>query len=461
MPSDIIAEKVVLAGLYQHQSSIYYEVADILTSDCFTDEANQGVFVAIRSLYIDKKVTVIDYPSLVATLNELGYQFIINNKSEVQHLKSIINTVIEKENIKSWCIKLRKLDIARKLKLELQDAGSKVDKVTGAESFGEILSYAEYPIQNFSQSIESSVNRDIVSIHDGVNEYIKLVEENPVDIVGISTGYPKLDLQIGGGLRSGSITLVGARTGFGKSLLSVNIGLFASIKLNIPVLYLDTEMGLSDHQPRILSNLTYDNDVKITINDIERGKYAGNPSKKQSIDVAINKFTSSKFFYSSICGKPFEEHLSLIRKWLYKNVGFTSSGVVNPCVIIYDYIKIGSAAALRNNIEERQALAFMMMGMHDFAQRYKFPVLMLTQLNREGIDKEDQSVIRGSDSALDPVTNFCIFKGKSPEEIQIDGSAKGDAKIVVLKSRHGESHYGGNYISYHKIGKYAKILEVK
>ena len=80
---------------------------------------------------------------------------------------------------------------------------------------------------------------DIVPIHQGVKEYIQNVESNPVDIVGLSTGYPRFDIQIGGGLRNGTITLLGARTGFGKSLFSVNVGVYVASKLQIPVLYLD------------------------------------------------------------------------------------------------------------------------------------------------------------------------------------------------------------------------------
>lgn len=461
MLSDTIAEKVVLAGLYQHGADMYYEIADIINADSFTDEAHQGVFLAIQNCYLTKNINIIDFPSLVATINEIGYSWIINNKNEISHLKSVINTSTGKDSIRTWCVKLRKLQTANQLKIELQDAQKELEKVDGSQSFNEIISYAESPIVNFTQSLEIGLTKDIVSLSSGIDKFLDDVEANPVDIVGISTGYPKLDNQIGGGLRDGAITLIGARTGFGKSLLSINIGLFVSIKMNIPVLYIDTEMKEEDHWPRIIANITYDNDFQIPIGDVEKGKYVDTPGRKQSVDIARKLFKKSKFDYAPVKGKPFEEHLSRMRKWLYKNVGFNNSGKVNDCLIIYDYFKLGDASVLAHNIQERQALAFMMMQMADFGGKYDFPLLIFTQLNRDGLNQADQSVIRGSDSALDPVTNFCIFQPKSREEIGIDTIEKGNAKMTVVKSRHGEVHEPGQYLSFFKVGKYAKILEVK
>jgi replicative DNA helicase len=458
--NDIITEKVVLAGLYNHGSELYYDVANILNGETFVDDTHKAVFTSIQNLFLTKNFVKIDYPSFFATMNELGHGRILDDKSELHHIQSIINTDTEKENIKSWCIKLRKLQTARSLKDELQEANKQLDKINGTESFNEIIGIAESPIINFTQSLEISTS-NILPIHDGINEYITYVEGNPKSIVGISTGYPILDDNIGSGIRKSSILLLGARTGFGKSLFSVNTGMFVASKLKIPVLYLDTEMAKIDHQPRLLSLLTYDMDFKVEIREIELGTYAAVEQKRQSVNEAVKILQSSPFYYLSLRGKSFTEHFSTMRKFLYRNVGFKSNGEANDCLIIYDYFKLHALSDLSNNLQERQILRDMMQQMHDFAGKYNIPILMLTQLNRDGIDKEDQGVIRGSDSALDPVTTFCIFKEKSAEEINIDTIQKGNSKIMILKGRHAEKHSSGNYISFMKIGKYGKIAEIK
>jgi replicative DNA helicase len=458
---DIITEKVVLAGLYNHGADLFYELASIVNAETFTDETHQAMFVSLRDLYSIKNLNKLDEPSFFATLNELGYGHLIDNKNELTHLKSIINTFTEKENIQSWCIKLRKLQTARDLIDQEKDVIKKLEKVDGSQSFGEILGLAEEPLINFSQSLDINNRNDIILLHNKIDEYLDYVENNPCDIVGISTGYPIFDESIGSGMRNGTITLMGARTGFGKSLFSINVGTYISSQLKLPVLYLDTEMSVPDHQPRILSLLTYDMDFKVEIREVERGTYVKSEKQKQSIKEATQIFKNSPFFYKNLKGVPFQEHLPVIRKFIYRNVGLKNNGEANPCVIIYDYFKLHDISDLSQNVQERQVLRDMMQKIHDFAGRYNFPVLMLTQLNRDGIDKEDQGVIRGSDSALDPVTTFCIFKEKSADEINVDTPEKGNSKIKILKSRHAEKHNRGSYISFMKIGKYGKITEIK
>lgn len=460
MLKDIITEKIVLAGLYNHGAELYYELASIINENTFTDDTHKAIYITINNLYLYKNFNRIDRASLFTALNELGYNIIINNRSEISHIDSIINTTTEKENIKSWCIKLRKLQTARELKNELKDAEKKLECIDGTQSFGDIISIAESPIVNYSQSLNTTSN-NIILLSSKIDEYIKKVESNPVDIVGISTGYPLFDEAIGSGIRKKTILLLGARTGFGKSLISANISYHVSSQLNIPVLYIDTEMEDNDHIGRILSMITYDDDFKVEIREIEKGVYTKSEQKKQSIQRAVEKLKKLPIYYRSLRGVPFTDHLSEIRKFIYRNVGFKPNGEAKDCLIIYDYFKLHAVSDLSNNVQERQLLRDMMQQIHDFAGKYNVPVLMLTQLNRDGIDKEDQGVIRGSDSALDPVTVFCIFKEKSAEEINVDTPQKGDSKIMILKARHAEKHNPGSYISFQKIGKYGKIIEIK
>lgn len=457
---DLIAEKIVLGGLLQYNSELFFDINTIININSFTDETHQALFTCIHNLYTFKSFDKIDRASLFISLNELGYTTIANNKTEINHIDHIFNSAIEKENIKPWCIKLRKLQVARELRLELKDADKKLDKIDGSQTFADIINIIEEPIVNYSQSLNTSSN-NIVLLADKVDEYIKQVENSPCEIVGITTGYPIFDDAIGSGMRKRTITLLGARTGFGKSLISANIAYNITSSINIPVLYVDTEMEDNDHIPRLLSMITYDYDFKVEIREIEKGSYTKTEQKYQSIKDASKTLKKLPIYYKKLKGVPFQEHLPEIRKFIYRNVGFKPNGDANDCLIIYDYFKLHAISDLSNNVQERQILRDMMQQMHDFAGKYNIPLLMLTQLNRDGIDKEDQGVIRGSDSALDPVTTFCIFKEKSAEEINVDTPQKGDSKIMILKSRHSEKHKIGQYISFQKIGKYGKILEIK
>jgi 5S rRNA maturation endonuclease (ribonuclease M5) len=72
-------------------------------------------------------------------------------------------------------------------------------------------------------------------------------------------------------------------------------------------------------------------------------------------------------------------------------------GTAKPCLIVFDYLKLMSSSTRWSeaNLAEFQVLGFMMTGLHNFAVRYKVPILTFIQLNRDGINVEDTSVASG------------------------------------------------------------------
>jgi len=168
-----------------------------------------------------------------------------------------------------------------------------------------------------------------------------------------------------------------------------------------------------------------------------------------------------RYYHQCIGGMPFEDQLSLARRWLAKEVGLNSDHTAKPCVIVYDYIKLMSADNITKNMQEYQALGFMMTGLHNFALRYKIPILAFVQLNRDGIDRESTDVASGSDRILWLCSNFSIYKPKSDEEVAVDGPQHGNRKLVPLVARHGKGLDPGDYINMMFKGWCGKITEGK
>ena len=103
---------------------------------------------------------------------------------------------------------------------------------------------------------------------EDVEEYLTELAEDPVDQIGIATGFSRYDFAIGGGLRRGTVNVIGARPKTGKTLLADNMGVHIA-RQGIPVLNLDTEMRKEDHQNRLMAML-----AGVEINDIETGSFA-------------------------------------------------------------------------------------------------------------------------------------------------------------------------------------------
>lgn len=452
--SDPSSERAVLSILCQFGEQAYLDVADLISEDTFTIDSNSILFRCIKNI-VQKPDQKIDISSILASAHELQLDHIVSKKEEIQHLKAIIDFATNYDNLLSFASKIKKLEIARKLHKSLEEAQNKILDVNGSESIGNIISLAEEPILNFSASLEDTDNR-VLPISQGIDDYIQNLIDNPIDQVGISTGFPAYDFAIGGGLRQSTINVIAARPKTGKTLLSDNMGFHIAHKLKIPVLNMDTEMTKNDHIHRLLAMMT-----EIEISKIETGKFSESPMQNESIKQAIIDIKNMPLYHKSIAGKSFDEQLSIMRRWIIKTVGLNSDGSAKPCVIFYDYLKLMDSVGISQDMKEYQVLGFMMTSLHNFACQYKIPIVAFVQLNRDGITKESTDTASGSDRIIWLCSNFTIFKRKSDEEMAEDGPTNGNRKLVPLISRHGAGLDDNDYINCYMKGWCAKITEGK
>lgn len=452
---DTAAERAVLAGICKYGDLIYLDIADLIRESTFTVDSNKVIYQCVKKIFEQQNTGAIDIAVILSAANELGLSHILSKKDELQHLRAILDFPVNSDNIRRLAAKIRKLEIARLLRNELQEAQDKLLDITGSENIGSILSIAEEKIFDFSNKLSDTDNSP-VSIGEDLDEYIQNLIDSPIDQVGIPTGFPVYDQAIGGGLRRGTINVIAARPKVGKTLLSDNMGFYIANKLKIPVLNMDTEMNKSDHINRVLAMMT-----ELEIKDVETGKFTDSPSKHSKVSNAVASLKETPLFYKSIAGKAFDDQLSIMRRWLVKEVGLNPDGTAKNCVIFYDYLKLMDTQGMSQDLKEYQVLGFMMTSLHNFATKYQIPVVAFVQLNRDGITKESTDTASGSDRIIWLCSNFSIFKRKTPEEIAEDGPDNGNRKLLPLVSRHGGGLDDNDYINCHMKGWCAKITEGK
>jgi replicative DNA helicase len=448
---DPAAERAVLAGICQYGEAAYLDIADIIQETSFTIDSNSIIFKCLKTL-CENNQSKIDIASIYSTAQEVGVSHILSKKEETQHLKAIMDFPVSLENVRRFAAKIRKLEIARLLRKQLEQTQDKILEVTGNEPISSIIGLAEDSIFNFT-SLLNDTDTGPERIGTDIDSYIENLEKNKIDQVGIPTGFPIYDQAIGGGLRKGTINVIGARPKTGKTLLSDNMGKHVA-SLGIPVLNMDTEMNKEDHIHRLLAMMS-----EIEINNIETGKFADSPDKRNKLNKAAKDLKEMKIYHKSIAGKPFEDQLAIMRRWLVKEVGLNDDGTAKDCVIFYDYLKLMDSAGMSQDLKEYQVLGFMMTSLHNFAVRYKVPIVAFIQLNRDGITKESTDSASGSDRIIWLCSNFSIFKRKSDEEIAEDGPDNGNRKLVPLISRHGGGLDDNDYINCYMKGWCAKITE--
>ncbi len=446
---DAAAESAVLAGLCQYGIDAMLEV-EYISTEYFMDQTNQVIFDCLKkSLESTQKA---ELSSLLSAANQLNHYDVI--KEEAGYLRYLFDTPILEDNIPVNGAKLAKLKIARDVKKTLAKCSLEVDKINGDEDITEIISLIETPILDATSKIYQGSDNKPKIIGEDVSEYVEFLKENQNEMLGISTGFPRFDEAIGGGVRRKCVDLVAARPKVGKSMFGDAVAMHVSRNLDIPVLMLDTEMSKEDHLNRMLANVS-----GVEINKLASGKFANNDLDIEKVEKAAEELQNIPYHYVSIAGQPFENILAIMRKWIHQEVGFDENGRTNDCIIIYDYLKLMNSASISNSMQEFQVLGFQITQLHNFCVKHDVPCLSFVQLNRDGITKESTDVVSGSDRLIWLCTSFTIFKMKSDEEMADDGEDHGNRKLVPIVARHGAGLDDGDYINMNMFGKFGKLVE--
>lgn len=442
---DLPSERAVLAGVFQYGAESYLDICDIVTSNTFVYETNKLIWACVEHSYKKTEVQKIDYPTLLSSAKAIGLPSDFLSKQEDKtHLRSLSNMPVIQDNVRRMAAKIRKLEIARLLGSQLELAKESIDGISGDETIDQILSKAEQPIFDFTSLLTDAGQQGVVLMGDGAEEYIQHLIDNPRDMMGISTGMPHYDIAIGGGVRPNSVDVIAARAKAGKTQLVDNIGVHISRNVKIPVLNVDTEMTKDEHLIRIAANM-----AGVATYDIETGRVRFNEEHKSKVLAAARELKTIPYYYESVIGMRFEDILSSMRRWVTRTVGLNDDGSAKPCIILYDYIKLMSSDFLSGAMQEYQALGFIMSGLKNFMGRYKVGCICLAQLNREGTEREDATVVSGSDRIIHYCTSFSIYKKKGDEERAEAPplAQKYTHKMIPVLSRHGGGLDDGDYIN--------------
>lgn len=428
--SDLESELSVIKYAMNSGSPGFYSYLTDLDPEYFSNGNYGLVFKTIQAIYEKETADSLSPEAVIAAARNSGFWNDVNKElfSEiVQSCKesdvSISEVQISAKRIKYW-------HIIRKLSKKIKDAHSIVANAKGDEDVVDLISSVEESIFNFIPEIKRE--NDFTNISEFAVEHLDYVAKNPITMVGIPTGFPRYDECIGGGFRRGTVNVVGARPKVGKSTFCLNIAKNVSYA-NIPVLYLDTEMKKETQSIKWASLCS-----GVPQKDIETGSFGANERYSIMLQEAVKEFSKKPFYHISVAGMKPQEIFSVCRRWLSSVVGKNQDGSSKDCLIVLDYLKTMDLAEL-GDFQEYQYLGDFITKLHNFAVKNDVPVLATVQLNRDGINKEDTSVVSGSDRILWLCSSLAYLKKKTDEDIAAgDSKANGDRKMVVIETRYGK-----------------------
>ncbi len=266
-------------------------------------------------------------------------------------------------------------------------------------------------------------------IKDTIYNSVKRIQEaTPDHLIGLSTGFERLD-EVLGGLVEGTLVTIGGRTGMGKTAFAFNLLRNISIENNIPSLYISLEST-----EQLCTNIL----IACTLNIKYRGLLSGQlvAEEWEKMDKGLPRIvnapvyldTKSTYTIDDIC-KTVEE---AVQEYQVK-------------VVFIDYLQLIFA---KTGFTENRYLElnYITRKLKALAKEFNITIVLLSQLNRnaEGEKRLDHRPVltdlRDSGTICDDSDVVCFVH--RPEYYHIYQDEKGNdmrnkALIIVAKNRLG------------------------
>ena len=243
LPQNPDAEAAVLAAAIL-SSEVVPEIASALTPDDFYRPTNRTVFAAVIELF--RRDIPIDQVSLADYLEAAGQLSRVGGKPFIIDLASNSFALVNwRQHVKivRRCSILRQL-IAASTGITALAFDAPPDDIESIiqQSESMLFSVTNKEVENASKPLGEFVAQAYAEIQD--------IALNPGHIAGVATGFRDLD-KVLLGMRPGSLNIVGARPGVGKTSFALSLAVNAA-KAGATVMFFSLEMSGSEIATRLL-----------------------------------------------------------------------------------------------------------------------------------------------------------------------------------------------------------------
>lgn len=438
--SDEGIERAVLACLMIEPTKMV-EASVKLSIDDFVNNNNKYLYEIMLAIY--KKHGAgkysFDLASLISIAESKGARdkFLERSGGEeyIEFLNIVKNSMVDINKFNFYVDRISQLSTKRKL-------------VLNAEAFKEEVLSSDLSPDELAAKERN--NLDVILLETESTEYklsnlatnaealVKDAFLEKKTLLGIPTGFPKLDKKIQG-LRKGALTIISAPRKTGKSAFLMNIGINVGIRRRIPTLMISTEMSDEEIMWRVISNLS-----QVPQNNIIRGDVSD--KDKVAIQNAINTFKLGQFYHVTLRGFTLEKIIGITRKFIANNVGYLPSGEARDCLILFDYIKLPQAELKTSkDLKEHKILGALADGLKILAGEQGLPIVTACQTNRVGDVANSYELTWFCDT-------FMELSKKSQKELdsELMGNAgyTGNQRLKITANRGAEEDHKGIPLDY-------------
>ena len=414
LPQNIEAEQAVLGALII-EGSLINEVLEVLTPDDFYRDSHKNILNAMIEL--DKATNPIDILTVFEFLKSKDHMLEdVGGSNYLTYLTEIVPTTA---NITYYSKIVKEKSILRNLVLTASDIAKRSHE-EGID-VDELVDKAEHSILEVGQNRVKPSFYNTSTLASEALELIEILSSRKELIIGVSTGFEKLDY-LTSGLQSSDLIIIAARPSLGKTSFCLNIASHAAIAHQKKIGIFSLEMTKEQLMLRMLSVQS-----KVSYSGIRSG-FIG---KKD-----LEKLAKAAEIYSnvniSIDDTPAISVLELRAKArrLKKDKGLD--------LIIVDYLQL-MRGGNRTETRERE-IAEISSSLKSLAKELAIPVIAVSQLSRQPESRPDKrpqlSDLRES-GALEQDADLVMFIHRVDAYKTKAEEKDGTAELIIAKQRNG------------------------
>ena len=263
---------------------------------------------------------------------------------------------------------------------------------------------------------------------------------------GLATGFPALDMELGGGLFPG-LYAIGAISSLGKTTFALQVADHIAAS-GVPVLIISLEMGADELMGKSISRLTVTGEIGqdpppteyLTTRQVLLGtRRFSNPSEREAA------FQAACAKYQAFCDRVaiVEGVAGMDVKAIRKTVDrfITATGVLP--VVFLDYLQIIAPADIKAT--EKQNTDVAVLELKRMARDFHIPVVAISSFNRDNYSTKVSLAAFKESGGIEYTTDGVIglqAKGAGEKGFDVDGAKSKtprEVEAIVLKNRNGRT----------------------
>lgn len=450
LPNSLEAEQALL-GCILLDNEAQSDIFDKLGVSDFYSDAHKKIYGSMLEIY--RKSIPVDFVTLTSQL-EVDKK--LQEIGGIDYITYLTNVVPSAANFGHYLDIVKDNSVRRHIILGSQSIAQKAFESSNGD---EAMQFAEKTIFDLSQKGENDDLELVGKPGGALSNVLKLMQElaeNKGKLRGIPTGYTEYDA-ITGGLQKGTLIILAARPGVGKTSFAMNIAINVAMNEGKKVAIFSLEMGREELMQRALASVARVNLQKVLDGDLNQEEW-------KRIWTAEKKLAESSIYVNKTSEiNPFEVRSKCQKLKMTDGLD----------LIVIDYLQLMNSGRKEDrNENEVQKIQNMTRTLKLTARELGIPIIVLSQLSRTSERRDAKNDghkpiladLRGSGSIEQDADIVLFLYNPAKYNDVVTEDEPGTVYLIIAKHRSGSSgeiklRWVGEMTTYLNMSEKIKIEE--